>query len=67
MNSPPPIPLQSGEPDMQKPLHLQQIRERARLAITQETHSRVPKTCRQEPYSERTVWVICMFFACYAM
>ena len=36
---------------------LQQISAGARLGLTRETHSRVPKTCRQEPYSESTVWV----------
>ena len=40
---------------------LQQMRAGARLGITRHTHSRVPKTSRQEPYSESTVWVIFRF------
>ena len=41
---------------------LQQMRAGARLGITRHTHSRVPKTSRQEPYSESTVWVIIQSF-----
>ena len=37
---------------------LQQIRADARLQHAQGITSRVAKTCRQEPYSLRTVWVI---------
>ena len=45
---------------------LQQMRAGARLAITRGTHSRVPKTCRQEPYSDCTVWVTTTIVFCFS-
>jgi hypothetical protein len=50
---------------VRNPCFLQQMRAGARLAFTRGIHSRVPKTSRQEPYSESTVWVMtiscCLF------
>ena len=57
------ISHERGEPRRTKTLvFLQQMRAGAWLAFTRGIHSRVPKTSRQEPYSESTVWVMTMLF-----